>query len=109
MALLSMAAGNMIKTGTQQKYINSVMREVNYTDDDKAFWRSEVKRYDWQNDEIITTAMVLKALLADPLSRKENKDIIEKTVNWLLAIKRGNSWGNTLQNAFIIYSLTDYI
>ena len=85
------------------------MREVNYIDDNKAFWRSKVKRYDWQNDEIITTAMVLKALFADPLSRKENKDIIEKTVNWLLAIKRGNSWGNTLQNAFIIYSLTDYL
>ncbi|NOS85735.1 MAG: hypothetical protein HOP31_11390 [Ignavibacteria bacterium] len=109
MALLSMAAGNMIKTGTQQKYINSVMREVNYIDDDKAFWKSKIKRYDWQNDEIITTAMVLKAMLADPLSRKENKDMIEKTVNWLLAIKRGNSWGNTLQNAFIIYSLTDYL
>ncbi len=109
MAMLSMAAGNMIKTGTQQKYINSVMREVNYIDDDKAFWSSKVKRYDWQNDEIITTAMALKALLADPLSRKENKDMIEKTVNWMLAIKRGNSWGNTLQNAFIIYSLTDYL
>lgn len=109
MALLSMAAGNMIKTGTQQKYINHVMREVNYIDDDKAFWSSKVKRYDWQNDKIITTAMVLKALIADPLSRKENKDMIEKTVNWMLAIKRGNSWGNTLQNAFIIYSLTDYL
>ncbi len=109
MAMLSMAAGNMIKTGTQQKYINHVMREVNYIDDDKACWSSKVKRYNWQNDEIITTAMVLKALLADPLSRKENKDMIEKTVNWMLAIKRGNSWGNTLQNAFIIYSLTDYL
>ncbi len=109
MAMLSIAAGNMIKTGTQQKYINSVMREVNYVDDDKAFWKSKIKRYDWQNDEIITTAMVLKALLADPSSRKENKDMIEKTVNWMLAIKRGNSWGNTLQNAFIVYSLTGYL
>lgn len=109
MAMLSMAAGNMSKTGTQQKYIRNVMREVNYTDDDKAYWQSDIKRYDWQNDSIITTAMVLKALLAEPISRKENNDIIEKTVSWFLGIKRGNSFGNTLQSAYIIYSLTDYM
>jgi len=109
MAMLSLAAGNMLKTGTQQKYIRNVMREVNYTDDDKAFWQSNIKRYDWQNDNIITTAMVLKALMAEPLSRKENRDIIEKSVNWLLGVKRGNSFGNTLQSAYIIYSLTDYL
>ena len=108
-AWLSIAAGKLGKVNTQRKYIADVMREVSFTDEEGAYWGGKIKRYKWQDDYIITTSMVIKALLADPVSSAENKDIVEKAVNWLLAQKRGNAWGNTLQNAFIVYSLSDYI
>lgn len=108
-ALLSLAAGNFGRRGTQEKYISDVMRELTYIDDDKAKWNGKIKKYNWQNDEIITTALVLKALMADSLSLRDNRDIIEKGVSWLLSVKRGYAWGNTLQNAFIVYSLADYV
>ncbi|MCI0448384.1 MAG: MG2 domain-containing protein [Chlorobi bacterium] len=108
-AWLSMAAGKLGREETQRKYISDVMREVNFTDEGGAYWGGKIKRYKWQDDYIITTSMVIKGLLADAQSASENKDYIEKAVNWLLTQKRGNSWGNTLQNAFIVYCLSDYI
>lgn len=50
-ALISLAAGNFGRKGTQEKYITEVMREVTYIDDDKAKWNGKIKKYDWQNDD----------------------------------------------------------
>ncbi len=107
-AWLSLAAGKLGKTELQRKYIADVMREQNTTEGG-VYWGGKIKRYEWQNDYIITTSMVIKALLADPLSAAGNKGMVEGGVSWLLAQKKGGSWGNTQQNAFIVYALCDYV
>jgi uncharacterized protein YfaS (alpha-2-macroglobulin family) len=108
-AWLSLAAGNLGRSETQRKYITDVMRESNPTESGGIYWGGKIKRYEWKNDHIISTAMVIKALLAEPLSVVENKEMTGQAVSWLLEQKRGGSWGNTQQNAFIVYALADYI
>lgn len=109
MAWLSLAAGNVYDTETQRRYIADVMRIVNTTAETGNYWGGKIKRYGWHNDVLITTSMVMKAIISEPVSAAENKDMVERAVQWLLAQKRGSSWGNTQQTAHVIYALTDYI
>lgn len=109
MAWLSLAAGRVGRTDIQRKYITDVMRIVNQSVENGYYWGGKIKRYDWNDDLLITTSMVIKAIVAEPVSASENKDVVERAVQWLLSQKKGNKWGNTQQNAYIIFALADYI
>lgn len=104
-ALASLNAGN---NKLAREYIEGLSDDVKYTDDG-VYWSGKILRYGWQYDNIQTTSFVLKALLADKKSRRENNELIEKAVDWLMLQRKGNSWGSTQQNAFIIYALSDYV
>ncbi len=107
-ALLALASYKMNLKETAEDYIDELIRNVNYTDDG-AYWGGKIYRYSWQYDYIQTTSLVLKALLADETIRNKNKELIARTVDWLMLQRKGNSWGSTQQNAFIVYALADYV
>lgn len=70
-----------------------------------AFWSGKAWHYNWQDDNVETTAFALKALLA---SRGDSK-LVQQAVHWLLAQKRGGSWLSTKQTAIVIFALVDYL
>lgn len=109
MSWLSLAAGNTGRTDLQRKYITDIMRIVNSTEENSFYWGGKVKRYNWYEDILITTSMAVKAVMAEPVSAAENRDVVERAVKWLLSQKRGASWGNTQQSAYVIFALSDYI
>jgi uncharacterized protein YfaS (alpha-2-macroglobulin family) len=107
-ALFALASLNAGDNKAAREYIEGLSDDVKYTDDG-VYWSGKILRYGWQYDNIQTTSFVLKALLADEKSRRGNKELIEKAVDWLMLQRKGNSWGSTQQNAFIIYALSDYV
>jgi uncharacterized protein YfaS (alpha-2-macroglobulin family) len=109
LALLSMAAGKLGRTETQKELIDILIAHRKPAGDDGYYWGGKKWDYRWYNDDIQVTSFVLKALLADENIYKENKEIANKAVDWLMLQRKGNSWGSTQQSAFIAYALSDYI
>ena len=70
-----------------------------------AFWSGKAWHYNWQDDNVETTAFALKALLA---ARGDSK-IVQQAVHWLIGQKRGSSWLSTKQSAIVIFALVDYL
>ncbi len=70
-----------------------------------AHWSGQTWHYNWQDDEVETTAAAVKALLAID----GETDLVKKGVRWLLGKKSGSSWHNTRQTAMVIYALVDYL
>ncbi len=70
-----------------------------------AFWSGKAWHYNWQDDNVETTAFVLKALLA----ARGNSELVQKAVHWLLKQKQGSSWLSTKQTAIVIFGLVDYL
>ncbi|MBX2841210.1 MAG: hypothetical protein KTR26_05535, partial [Flammeovirgaceae bacterium] len=78
----------------------SVLKEGNHH-----YWGGKKFYYNWQDDQVETTANVVKALsMINP-----NHDLIPGAVMWLMSKRRGNSWHNTRQTAMTIYSLQDIL
>lgn len=69
------------------------------------YWEGSTFYYNWQEDKVQTTAMVLKALV----NIKSDSPLIDKTVRWLLMQRKGMSWRSTQETALIIYSIIDYL
>ncbi len=70
-----------------------------------ASWKGMTWHYNWQDDEVETTAFAVKALLE---VRGEN-DLVRKGVQWLVSHKGADSWHNTRQTAMVIYALADLL
>jgi hypothetical protein len=108
-SLLSLTAANISDTEHMQRYNDILFRNREKEDNDKVYWGGKIFHYNWEEDRILTTSLALKAMLGDSIFAYENKDIIEKAVNWLIYQRKPYGWGNTVQNAFIIYSLAGYM
>lgn len=103
-SLLAMALKNLGNQQAAQTLVNSLEKEAEINGQ-KASWKGKTWHYNWQDDEVETSASVLKSLL----SCNGNKEIISKGVNYLISKRHGNSWYNTRQTAMVCYALADYV
>jgi uncharacterized protein YfaS (alpha-2-macroglobulin family) len=53
--------------------------------------------------------MAVKALLLDPASLKDNPELMNRAIRWLMQQRQGGGWWNTQSTAFIIYAMVDYL
>ncbi|RPI17511.1 MAG: hypothetical protein EHM58_08975 [Ignavibacteriae bacterium] len=108
-AFISMAAAN-INNYKLQHQLNKILLDNAINEGDTLIhWGNINKSYKWEDDNIITTSFVLKSLLQDSIICKNNKVTIEKIAAWLLSKRKGKSWSNTMQTAFAIDALTEYL
>lgn len=70
-----------------------------------ASWSGKSWHYNWQDDQVETSAFAVKALL----ETKGETELVKKGIHYLLGQKRGDSWHNTRQTAMVIYALVDYV
>ncbi|HMT12126.1 MAG TPA: hypothetical protein PKA39_10955, partial [Ignavibacteria bacterium] len=47
--------------------------------------------------------------LMDETSMKDNPELMNKAVRWLMQQRQGGGWWNTQSTAFIIYAMVDYL
>lgn len=108
-ALLSMAARNVGNTAAAEKYSKMLISHVQDMGESGSYWGGKTFHYTWQDDKVQTTAMAVKALLMDPVSLKDNPELMNKAVRWLMQQRQGGGWWNTQSTAFIIYAMVDYL
>ncbi|MCX7877218.1 MAG: MG2 domain-containing protein, partial [Ignavibacteria bacterium] len=109
LALLSMTFSNI---GDREKALmlsGKLLRNVKYQGEAGAYWGGDNVSYRWQDDKVQVTSMAIKALIAQPISLKDNPDLINKAVRWLMMQRQGGGWTNTKSTAFAIYTLVDYL
>ncbi len=70
-----------------------------------AQWSGKSWHYNWQDDQVETSAYAVKALL----EIQGETDLVKKGIHFLLGQKRGDAWHNTRQTAMVIYALVDYL
>ncbi len=108
-SLLSMAAKNIGNDAMVKKYNDLLISHVQNFGEGASFWGGQAWHYSWQDDKIQTTAMAVKALIADPISLKDNPELLNKAIRWLMIQRQGGGWWNTQSTAFIIYAMVDYL
>lgn len=108
-ALLSMAARNVGNEQITKMYNERLIKDVKDMGESGAYWGGQIFKYTWQDDKTQTTAMAVKALVADPQSLKDNPELLNKAIRWLMQQRQGGGWWNTQSTAFIIYAMVDYL
>lgn len=108
-ALLSMAARNIGDNETADRYSRMLVTHAQDMGESGSYWGGKTFHYTWQEDKVQTTAMAVKALLLDPVSLKDNPELMNKAVRWLMQQRQGGGWWNTQSTAFIIYAMVDYL
>jgi uncharacterized protein YfaS (alpha-2-macroglobulin family) len=102
---LIVLAYSILEKNNEAKQLYKELSNRAISKGDMFAWAGKAQEYNWQNDEVETTAFVLKAILK--MNSVDSK--IEGTVNYLLNAKSSNSWNSTKQTATVIYALTDYL
>ncbi|MBC8144810.1 MAG: hypothetical protein H7X80_04435, partial [bacterium] len=69
------------------------------------FWKGKGWHYNWQDDQVETTAYAVSALL----DLKGETGQVKSAIRWLLSQREGVGWHNTRQTAMVIYSLVGYL
>ena len=103
-ALLALAAHEQGDTRNAKGLAGRLIANVKETGS-SAFWTGSTWHYNWQDDQVETSAAAVKALL----KIEGETELVSKGVRWLLAQKNGSAWHNTRQTAMVIYSLVDYL
>jgi alpha-2-macroglobulin len=104
LALLTLAAAYQKDRGLADRLATKLAGNAEVTSA-SARWAGKSWHYNWQDDEVETSAFAVRALL----ETKGETDLVKKGIHYLLSRKKGNSWENTRQSAMVIYSLIDYI
>lgn len=107
--LLSMAAKNIGDKDAAKLYNDKLLKNVQDLGTAGAYWGGEAWHYQWQDDKVQTTAMAVKALIAGSQDLKDNSEILNKAIRWLMIQRQGGGWWNTQSTAFIIYAMVDYL
>lgn len=103
-SLLALASYSQKDVATASSLVGQIERAAVSTST-SAFWNGKSWHYNWQDDNVETTALALKALV----NLRNDSELITKGVHWLLGQKQGASWTNTRQTAIVIFSLVDYL
>jgi len=107
-SLLSMAANNFGFKEEALKY-NALLLKGVQEGEAGAFWGGQAWHYNWQDDKVQTTAMAVKALVANMSSLKDNPELLNKAIRWLMMQRHGAGWNSTQETAFIVYAIVDYL
>ncbi|HHO56511.1 MAG TPA: hypothetical protein ENK21_08975, partial [Trueperaceae bacterium] len=83
-------------------YLDELLSRVSEFDT-VAFWKSEVPRYYWNDDQVEATAYGLNAIA----KLRPNDPIVAKIVNWLLLERKGDRWYSTKDTAAIVKAALD--
>jgi uncharacterized protein YfaS (alpha-2-macroglobulin family) len=108
-ALISMAAYNTGFKEIAEQYNNKLISHAQDMGSSGAYWGGQVYKYYWQDDKTQTTAMAVKALIANKVTLKDNEELLNKAIRWLMQQRQGGAWQSTQTTAFIIYTLADYL
>lgn len=108
-ALLAMTARNIGNEELAKKYNDKLIADVKDMGESGAYWGGQIFKYTWQDDKVQTTAMAVKSLVADERSLKDNPELMNKAIRWLMQQRQGGGWWNTQATAFTIYALVDYL
>lgn len=108
-ALLAMTARNIGNDELAKKYNDKLITDVKDMGESGAYWGGQIFKYIWQDDKVQTTAMAVKSLVADGRSLKDNPELMNKAIRWLMQQRQGGGWWNTQATAFTIYALVDYL
>lgn len=103
-ALLALAAAEQGETGLAKSLAARLVGSATETAGG-ASWSGTAWHYNWEDDEVETSAAAIKALL----KIEGETELVKKGVRWLLGQKDGDSWYNTRRTAMVIYSLVDYL
>lgn len=103
-AYSALAFMNIGDESSALKLVNALESDSK-TSDTFTFWEGKSWHYNWQDDKVQTTAIVVKALI----EVKKNSEYIDKAVRWLMTQRQGNAWRSTQETATIIYAVTDYL
>ncbi len=103
-ALLAMAANYQNDRSTALALAGQLERGATVSSP-YAFWKGRTWHYNWQDDQVETSAAVIKALL----ELRGETELTHQGIRWLVAQKVGDAWHNTRQTAMVIYSLSDYL
>ncbi len=109
LALLTMTARNIGDETNAKKFGDMLLKNAQDFGEGGAYWGGKAWHYNWQDDKIQTTAMAVKALVADPQTLKDNPELMNKAIRWLMMQRQGGGWWNTQSTAFIIYAMVDYL
>ena len=103
-ALLALAAFYQNDRSTASRLADKLSSNATTTSS-TASWSGKTWHYNWQDDQVETSAFAVKALL----EIKGENDLVRRGIHYLLAQKKGNAWENTRQTSMVIYALVDYI
>lgn len=100
LSVLAFAEAN--RTVEANLYLDELLSRVSEFDT-IAFWKSDVPRYYWNDDQIEATAYGLNAIA----KLRPNDPIVAKIVNWLLLERKGDRWRSTKDTAAIVKAALD--
>lgn len=103
-ALLAMTLSNMGKKD-EAKVIAQELERKAQVSAEAAVWGGKSWHYSWEDDQVQTTAQVVRALA----QITPQSGVIEKAIRWLILRRQGDAWNSTQDTAMIIYSLLDYM
>ena len=103
-ALLALSYYTLEQKNEASFIVNNLISQTVYNNNE-VFWKGKSWNYNWQDDEIETTAFVLKALI----NYNKNDSRIIKGLNYLLSKKNSDYWQSTKKTAMIILAITDYL
>ncbi|MCX7820734.1 MAG: MG2 domain-containing protein [Brevinematales bacterium] len=70
---------------------------------DRAYWKNQ--RYVWYDNDIYTTALVLRAII----NIKKDSKIVQKAVSYIMQNRKDFRWGSTITTANVVYTLSEYV
>jgi uncharacterized protein YfaS (alpha-2-macroglobulin family) len=104
-ALLALALHRLGSVDPARELVTELLAEAKRTDGFVS-WEGTSWHYDWQNDALQTTAIVLKAILRVDPARPE----AAAAVRWLMSRRQGaERWRSTLDTAQVVYALVEYM
>ncbi len=103
-ALLALAAHYQGEKGLAAELAGKLASAAE-TSSTGAHWSGKSWHYNWQDDQVETSAYAVKALL----EIQGETELVKKGIHYLLGQKRGDAWHNTRQTAMVIYALIDYV
>jgi len=104
LALLATAAHLQGESALAERYADRLARAAQANG---AFvsWPGRSWHYNWEDDEVETTAFAVRALLAI----RGETDLVHKGIRFLLSQKKGSAWHNTRQTAMVAYAMVEYV
>jgi uncharacterized protein YfaS (alpha-2-macroglobulin family) len=103
-ALLALTLDKMGKKNEARQVVAELEKNAKVSET-AANWGGKSWHYSWEDDQIQTTAQVVRALA----QITPQSGVIEKAIRWLILRRQGNAWNSTQDTAMIIYSLLEYM